>query len=428
MANQIGVAPTLSLQIEGGQDFSKNFEKFEWASFINSGYIIRAKIVDPYFGILRDVATKEYLEKARVEPTALKFKIQWPDKDPTDERIAYLAYLKGDGIVFQGKTEFIGIDPPSWWLNAGDADGSAWTKNDKNGTQTGKISDVIKSVIAKYTAPDKVGIKSEVTETNDSEENVWWMMRQDPKTFISSILEWSASLTQKKTTWVVASVDRKITIKEQAALPDGLPADKKDFGVFSFNTKPPAATDIKNYELLTNNVISVFQTKLITQGISAVSGRFMDKITEKESKKVFIEDENTENKLNTSIEQDRGFKKPSDKDWATTIVAIPELSGGELGIPYEDYIDGRARATYMDMLNMVMRLRVRIHGDDRFDDSSILGASTVTIAWNDPVEEIPYFLSGKWIIYGFHHIVDRSFWWTDLYLYRIDFDAAARKL
>jgi molybdenum cofactor biosynthesis protein B len=40
------------------------------------------------------------------------------------------------------------------------------------------------------------------------------MMKMDPKTFIASLLEWSSSITPKKSTWVVASVDHEIRIKE----------------------------------------------------------------------------------------------------------------------------------------------------------------------------------------------------------------------
>jgi hypothetical protein len=189
----------------------------------------------------------------------------------------------------------------------------------------------------------------------------------------------------------------------------------------------PGAGDIKKIEILTNNVISVFQTKLVTQGISAISGQFIDKVTQKQ--KVSVEDENTQAKLNTNIGSDRGFKKPgSDTDWATSVRMVPEFSAGDLGVAYADYIDGKARTMFMDMLNMVMRLKVRINGDYRFDDSSILGASTLTLAWKDHVDETPYFLSGKWIIYGFHHVVTRVTWVTDLYLYRIDWDSAAKKI
>jgi hypothetical protein len=425
----VGLAPTVSLKIEGGEDFSKNFESLEWASFINSGYIVRARVVDPFFSILRD-RLGEYLEGARKEPTPLEFQIAWPDNDPTQKRICYLAYLNGQGTLERGKVEFLGIDPPSWWLNAGDSDGSAWGRDDGNGTESGRVSDVIKSVIKKYTQRDKnpQKIEVDVTQTNDSEENTWWMMKMDPKTFIASLLEWSSSITPQKSAWVVASVDRKIVIKEQASMPDSLPVDKKDFGIFNVNTSIPGSSDVKHFEILANNVISVFQTKLITQGISAVSGQFIDKITEE--KKSTVDDENTSAKLNVSnLGPDRAFKKPeSDIKWSTSIRAIPEFSAGDLGIQYVDYLDGRARTMFMDMLNMVMRIKIRVNGDRRFDDSTILGASTLTLSWKDACFETPYFLSGKWIIYGFHHIVTRRQWWTDLYLYRLDYDAEAKKI
>ncbi len=126
------------------------------------------------------------------------------------------------------------------------------------------------------------------------------------------------------------------------------------------------------------------------------------------------------------MDQKQGFDKP-DRDWATSIIAVPEHSAGDVGIKYGDYIDGRARGLFLNMLGLVMRMRLRVTGEHKLDDSSKLGVSTLTVSWQD-IDGEPYFLSGRWLIYGFHHIVSRDGWWTDIYIARLDHDASAKKI
>jgi hypothetical protein len=399
--------PIIELSIDGGADIGFNMQKFEWASFVNGGYIVRGKVYDPYFNILKNLATKGYLKDGRVKETPVKFKLKWSNGDETTERTAFMTTLAASGKNESGTIEFIGIDPPSYYLNEGTADGKVYK---------GNVSGVIKQVVNEF-APN---INVEVTETDDNKENLWYMMRQDPKTFIRSMLDWSAGVTPKKTHWVVASVDKKLIIKEQAAL------ESKDYGVYHVNRNGTTGKDVLSYEVLADNSISPLQTKLITSGISAISGEFLDKISDSGEQKVFVKDENTQNKVNVDITQTQGFKKP-DKKWATAVMAIPEHSAGELGIQYNKYIDGRARGLFLNMLNLVMRMRLKVTGEYMFDDSSKLGVAKCTVSWKD-IDGEPYFLSGKWLIYGFHHVMTVNVWSTDLYLARLDFDASAKKV
>ena len=41
--------PMIELSIADGGDIGFNIEKFEWASFVNGGYIVRGRVHDPYF-------------------------------------------------------------------------------------------------------------------------------------------------------------------------------------------------------------------------------------------------------------------------------------------------------------------------------------------------------------------------------------------
>jgi hypothetical protein len=400
-------APSVEISIADGPDIGFNFLKFEWASFINGGYIIRGTISDPYFNILKDISTKRYLKEGRLKETKVKFRIKWVNGDKTKERIAFMTTLNASGVQETGELEFIAVDPPSFYLNAGIADGKAYK---------GNVSGVITKVVNEY-APN---IALEITETDDNKENIWWMMRQDPKTFIKSLLDWSAGVTPKKTHWIVASVDEKLIIKEQADL------QPHDFGVYHLNRNDNTGKDVLYYEMLADNFISPLQSKLITSGISAISGEYLDKITDTSEQVVIVKDENTSNKANVDITQSQGFKKP-EKKWATSIMAIPEHSAGDIGIKYSKYVDGRARGLFMNMLNLVMRMRLKVTGDYMFDDSSKLGVATATVSWKD-IDGEPYFLSGRWLVYGFHHVVTRSIWTTDCYLSRLDFDASSRKV
>lgn len=415
---KVSHAPNLSLEIAGNEDISRLFTKFEWKSFLNGGYIIKASVYDPYWQGLRSII-EDYLKTARKEPTELKWSIEWATTDrKTEERTAILTDLYiPQGSQNGGNLEFVAIDPPSFFLNAGNCDGSSFE---------GKVSDVIRQVVNRY-APD---ISLDISETKDHDKNRFWMMRQDPKTFIMSMLDWSASITNDKTNWIVASSDNELIIKEQSEF------DGEDFGIFSVNADSPSMNDVLEFDYLADSFITTLQTKLITQGISSTTEKYLDKKVDEDERFVFVKDENTSNKRNTGIGSDRGFTKPKDSlnfddgqsaSGGTSVIAIPELSGSELGIPYEQFIDGRARNRFLRMLSMVSRLKIRVNGNSDLDDSTKLGVSTCTLQWFD-AEQMNFFLGGKWLIYGWHHVVSRNHWYTDMYLTRLDHDSSARSL
>lgn len=407
-------APEVSISISDQADIGGLFTRFEWASFINGGYMVYAKVADPYFNTLKNIAVKDYLTDGRNKETDIKFKIKWSGaKETTDQRKAFITDLRSRGVNEGGALEFIGIDPPSFYLNEGTADGRVYR---------GNVSSVIRQVINDF-APAIVSsdpVSPDITETIDNPNNVWYMMRQDPKTFIVSLLDWAAGITPKRTQWIVASVDDRLVIKEQADIPP------VDFGIYHVNRNGSGAKDVREFEMLSNNFVSPLQAKLITSGISAVSGEYFDKVTDSSEQIVAVTDKNTTNKINVDITAKQGFKKP-EKPWATSIMAIPEHNAGDLGVSYGRYIDGRARGLFLKMLGMVMRLKIRVTGEPLLHDSSQLGVATATIGWSD-LDNEPYFLQGRWLIYGFHHIVTREQWWTDIYLARLDQDALAKKV
>lgn len=421
---EVGSGPVIDVRIADVEDLPDNIRKFEWKSFTNGGYIIRARIEDPYWNILRQMALN-YLKSGRKEPTEVKWTLSWGDDLKTEERTAYITDLDARGIRAGGSLEFIAVDPPSFLLNAGNADGSFYE---------GNIQSVIEEVVNRYAPSIVPGL--DVGQTDDFKQNQWWMMRQDPKTFIMSLLEWSSSVTQEKTNWIVASRDKELIIKEQARI------EGEDFGIFTVNVVTPGADDVRDFEFLADNFLTSFQTKLLTQGISTISEKYLDKVTDDEERFVHVKDTNTSEKKNTQFGPDRGFKRPDDgikklnydtppKDekgimsGGTAIMSIPELNAGDMGIRYENWIDGRARTQFLNMLKLVMRLKIRVDGDVEFDDSTKLGVSTCTIQWFD-ADGQNFFLSGRWLIYGWHHVATRRDWYTDIFLTRLDHDANAQ--
>lgn len=408
---QQGPTTAISLKING-KDLGSKVIALQWESFVNTGYSISFILEDSYFSQANDIIQNSIYPKAKNEPLEIKFRLINSDTRKTEERIAYITDVNTTGELNAGKTIIKACDPPTWLLSAGKGDGKAFK---------GNITKVIKQVVTDYASD----IELEVTETKDNKENIWWMMRMDPKTFISSLLSWSSPLTDKKTNWLIASVDKKLIIKQQHEME----SYSEDYGEFVVNSKTNKLSDVKKVELLSNNFMSVLQSKITTSGISAVTGQFIDKVIN--PKVSTISDSNTENKLNTldSSDQDLSFKKSS-KEWSTHIESIPEFSGGEIGLTYANYIDGNARNTYLQLLPYAMRAKIIVNGDYRIHNSSKLGVSKLFLsmfAFND--DETPYFLHGNWLVYGFiHKYTIRNGWFTELYVYRLDFDATAKKV
>lgn len=385
---------------------------FRFKAMMNGGYTISGRLKDANFNILKKlVVDTEYFELARSNVFICRFRLKWVNGDGQQQfQTAHIITLNASGRdADSADFEFTGIDPPSWYLNTGDASGRVFK---------GRMCDVVRQVINQY-APR---ISVEVSETTDSPQMRYWMMGQDPKTFLASLIDWSSSITRNRTQWVVSMDDTYLQIKEQA--------DMVSRNV-AFYVGPHCGGDsptIREWQLIANNALSISNTKLITHGISSVSGQYLDRITS--SDKVTVTDTNTQNKYKAKIGGDRGFAKPPDGSppsvGFTRISSVPEMySAGEIGLKYGDYIDGRARGMWLNMANIVTRCRFRVIGHGVFYSCIGLGADTITIQWLD-VNGNQFFLSGNWIVYGFEQIYWNNNWVTDVYAARQDYDAAAK--
>jgi hypothetical protein len=225
-----------------------------------------------------------------------------------------------------------------------------------------------------------------------------------------------------------------LIVKEQA---DSESLERSTYEWRGYGGDVKGTGDIRDWEVLGDNALQLSNTQLVTAGMSAVSGAYFDPRQFVATKdKVFVGDPTTSNKYKPDVPYDRGYAKPDPNadpiiyplGW-TIIAAIPEFSAGDLGIKYDQYIDGRARGIYLAMTNALERIRLRVTGHCIWGGSEGLGVDTIRVALTASIDGAPpYFVSGNWIVYGFHHVASRGGWWTDLFCSRLDYDADAKKV
>lgn len=412
----------------------------QWSAFMNGGYVVRFKLQDPHTGTLSKFIGLGLLEWSRETRMYIRFRFGWgkftyggaTDKLAwTTPRFAIITRIDGLGIDASNfNVEIEAIDPSSWYLNRGTASGRAYRGKIGGSVSGSKLENPRNGVIAQCILDYTEKIDVVVGDTIDSANNVWYMMRMEPKTFILTLMEWSSGITEYRTPWIVQSQDNCIVIKEMATLTapndhNGVPFVGRHIEV---NGAQHGLTEILpgGITMLNNPLLTIVQSRLYTAGMSAVTGKYNDRVTALEH--VVVNDLNTPHKLNANITQDRGFSKPLDQhDWSTFIESIPEHNNFDVGVKYWEYMSGRAIDYFIKMLCTVMRIRVKIVGDPNFDDVRILGPGSVHLSMFDK-DGKAHMLSGEWMVYGFCHIFRPGAWETNLYLCRLDWNAVAKHI
>ncbi len=166
-----------------------------------------------------------------------------------------------------------------------------------------------------------------------------------------------------------------------------------------------------------------------------MSGQYLDKVTDQQEQKVFAKDQTTTAKKIAKTTGDQSFTKPPDGEpqqvgWSS-VSAIPEIySAGELGLRYEEYVDGRPRGMWLNMVNNLMRMKLTVLGHGEWSDCLGLGTDTVFIRWVTAPDDTGklWFKTGNWLVYGFHHHLSRRRWLTDLFIARFDHDAQGERV
>ncbi len=426
---QVTVAPDVSIKtvVSGteSQELGATFVNYEYAAMLNGGEIVRATLHDPHYTMVNWLVGGPYLQDSRYyAPVSVITSIAWVGSDRL--HTSKLSHAIS-GVAPYGPSsnsmdvEFIAVDHPSYWLSGGDGAGRCWT---------GNIKQVVEQVVQTYGGGDN-GVTIEFRgETNDSKHNKWWQCRMSPKDFILSLLEWSTSLSEKQTKWFVYPDDNKIIIQEQASVE---PKHRATYEWRGYGRDTPGGGDILEWEMIGDNALQIVSDKVCTHGMSAVSGAYYDTVIDKH--KFAIGDASTPNKYNPRTNDETAYSNSEDEPqpngeyavgW-TNVQPIPEHSAGDVGIRYDEYMDGAARGAYLSMSNMLMRCRFRVFGHHIWSGSEGLGADTINIVMQSAKGE-RHFLHGNWIVYGFHHIVSRNGWVTDLYCMRLDWNATARKV
>lgn len=417
------------------RDIGPAFLEFEHASFQNGGHVIYTKLHDPYFNIINNLVGGSnsndprsfYLDKTRREPIALSTRVGWVPEGTGDlyletrQTVTYIVGMSAYGDNANNSyVELISIDPGSWALNEGDCSGKAYD---------GNVSQVMTQVLSDYINDEEFAdVTTEVVgKTQDSEYNTWWMMRQDPRTFLMSLLEWSAAVSEKRSQWMVVSDSYSFKIVEQAA---HRPSERK--AVYRYRGAGIEIGlgfgDIYSWELLSDHTLSLTSHKVVTNGISAVSGAYYDRISDSKEEAVFVKDSTTSNKLKAKTsKRNAPTAKNDEKHGYTSYPAMPELSGGEMGMRYDKFIDGYARNAYLNLNNALFRAKFTIMGHHIWDLNEGLGVDTIYIDWKN-IDGEPYFMDGNWIVYGFKHRVSRVGWFTDVFCARLDWDSDAKQV
>lgn len=426
---------------------------FEWRSMINCGFMVKMTVLDTFFGLLTELLNNFYIESVRKKPIPIKFKISWDRGDAkpgTPWRTAIMTDLDARGAVNHGTFSFVAVDPISYYLNWGNASGKSYFG--KIGGSDGVLHQVMKDYIpdtiegisvtdSSGTTPKNIKTEINIDDTTDVKSR-YYMMRQDPKSFVQSLLDWSCSFTKKNTSWLVSvgedTVNEKFAINVVESYTPALknPQEISEVDDGKGELLWNIDSNIYKWEFYSNHMLSIFNNKLVTSGISASSGEFIDPISDPDEKYTYVTDKNTENKLRIPILNTRGFTKPDDKPknpnnagWSY-VHSIPEFGGGEPHLWYRDYISGRARQRYMEMLPMIMRMKITVSGEPRLFSNDDLGKAQILLSWPDRENAgKTRFMNGPWVLYGWHHKLKprsegiASDWLTDVYIYRIDWDA-----
>ena len=411
---------------QGGKEIGIYCIKFEWAGMLNAGHRITASFEDRSQNVLDEDTIMTLLKKAKtqdgIDVDVIIHQSSKKDKKRTEKRSFKVLTL--DSSLIGGLTstilELVCIDEASWRLNRGICEGQAYK---------GKISSVITQVVNKFAK----GISAQVDETTDNAENLWYDMKLDPKTFITSLLEFSSSITKNKTPLVVQCQDQEFKCREWSTLKP-TKTDGRKFNIAHRNADPKEITDTGEIQILSNTFLTPFSSRLYTGGISATTGLYVDPKNTllKDDRQKFADDTNTDQKLMTSLSPNQSFTKSEDgdKSGATFIQPVPEHNDGDVGLKYQDYAVGRARDWYMKIINTTLRVKLTIEpGDTDFHDIYACGRDKILLEVITISKDMkPYFIDGPWLLYGFKHLWDIENWKTELFLSRIEHNATGTKI
>ena len=398
-----------------GKDIGPLCYKFEWVCFMNAGHRVTAAFYDSQYTVINDEIINFLLRESKTDhgidaEVIIHLSSTHNRRKTTKRKFKVLSFSNNtSGTITNGTLELVCIDQASWLLNKGKCSGKAYK---------GNVTKVIKDVINEH-APE---LKVTVDETLDNKHNYWYDMRLDPKTFILSLLEWSSTITARKTPLVVHTQDDEFKCREWSTLPP-TKTNNKRFYIVNKTGELKEWSDRGEIQILNNSLLSPVATKLYTSRISAVTGLYIDKNNKILSpEQVMADDETTTRKWKIGVGPDQSFKKPLGES-STFIEAVPEHNNGDVGLKYQDYAIGRARDWFIKTLYTTLRVKLTIEPiDTDFDDIYACGRDRIILEART-LDPKPHYIDGPWMLYGFRHLWSVKHYITEVMLCRIDYDA-----
>ena len=425
---QMGYSTNYHIFVDGpankSDDLGKSVVRYEFISMLNQGEVVKVVLDDPSFDVVTPLVGKRYYKYSKLyAPLEIRTKVGYAGtdlwiKEQEHALVSVQPYQPAESKN-RGFVEFVAIDYPSFMLAGGDAAGKAWK---------GNIRQAIEQVVDEY-GGNNVSLDFR-GDTNDSTFNTWHQNRLDPKTFIQSLLEWSPAINKKQTRWFQYPDAKKLIIVEQAGIES---KHRSSYEYRGYGHGQDGRSDILDWELSGNNSLQMSAHKIVTSGLSSVSGEYYDWIDHEDE--VLVGDGETPNKYNPKTDTNKSYRRSTDDPqpkgayavgW-THIPSIPEHNAGDLGLKYDDYIGGRPRRAYLNLVNLTLRCKFTIFGHHIWSGSEGLGADTINLTALT-AKNTPQFIAGNWIVYGFHHTVTTAGWVTDLYCVRLDTDANAKQV
>jgi hypothetical protein len=419
--------------IFGEVDMGKNFTRYEYEAHINQPEIVRVTVLDPHSTIFDEHMSNYFTQAVPIPPIMMMTQGRWSPAhsgrklELTKKEHALMSIENigpGEGSADQSYIVFTGMSTPHYILAAGDAGGYAYE---------GRISDVIPQVCDRYSR----GLFSTRfrSQTKDDQHNKWWQNRMHPLAFVKSLLRWSTPLTKYKTRWIFwADTDKDEPSRLEFFEQRDDPSIHRSTYWWGADPSRAGHGDILGYEMIGDNAHDTRSGKIVTSGISTLSGAYHDRIVHSENKDVVYIDENSTNKKYVQRSKPKeGYTLPDTNEplkegvgW-TRAHSLPELSAGEMGLKYEDYIDGYARGEYYRGAKNLQRAKFKILGHHIWSESIGLGYDTINIMWRTQKMK-PHFMHGVWIVDGFKHIITSSGWETILYCHRLHHNAKGKKI
>ena len=421
-------------------DYGSRVISAEFTGMVNNGYRVSFRVNDAFLLILNDLIEQDYFKIAKTQPLYVDFQFKdtsgnttVPD-NATPLRTAIVTNMEFlQGPFEKGLAEITAVDPVTYFLSTSFGDG---------GVLVGRLDQALAELFKREVQYVDVTI----AKFRGSDAMRWYLLRMDYKTFLMNMLEYGAGLTYDQTGILLETDGFTLNITTQGQNP----SRQRRFyswGQGQPNTVLTGQITSNNSQFVTAGAISsagtpsTFKAYFSNDNESTFNGTPIFKYC-------VVDESYTKEKQIPKVPMEGSFLGPDLNALNDAVVspkaqnalgigmtnmkAMPEMySGGEVGVPYQDYLDGKARAYYYGLLNNELKGVITVPGDGEFADTKGLGVDTVYIRWTVPPNtgEGPYWANGNWCVYGFRHSFKVSKGWlTDIYISRFDSNATGKQV